>query len=207
MQENASWQLALKCRRLSGFQLWCLTKLLPKPIGSKAETSCPPWKSPQRDSLLLSLSSANFCRIHAGLFFGSSRTCRLFPFSGALQGIWQWSANNRNFLNSFPLHCHISSFFRHFTPEKRPELWNSTSLHHIQSLMHTNSASYCFFGHSASQPVLLLCYSSVSTPPTFSETATMPTLPFCPFPFLPRYLMYTTMWVTTYEIQHCQIHL
>lgn len=36
MQENVSWQLALGCRRLSGFQLWCLTKLLPKPIGSKA---------------------------------------------------------------------------------------------------------------------------------------------------------------------------
>lgn len=126
-------------------------------------------------------------------FFGSCWACRLFPFSGALQGIWQWSADNNNFLNSFPLHCHISSFFRHVTPEKRPELWNSTSLHHIQSLMHTNSAFYCFFGHSASQPVTLLCYSSVSTPLTFSETATMPTLPFCPFPLLPRSLMYTTM--------------
>lgn len=36
MQENVSCQLVLGCRRLSGFQLWCLTKLLPKPIGSKA---------------------------------------------------------------------------------------------------------------------------------------------------------------------------
>lgn len=53
------------------------------------------------------------------LFFGSNWACRLFPFPGALQGIWQWRADNRNFWKQFPLTLpHLFLFQTCHTREK-----------------------------------------------------------------------------------------